>query len=127
MLWRLPSEVRVAIATLRDYSRCHRAGQIGAERHEAPPVASTGPALSPGSESSRSPSELAPTDVSTACEAQGGNSIRRESATYVVRFGAEQGQFPIERNDIKRIDRLKVVESPAAAFVLPNRGEGVVQ
>ncbi len=30
----------------------------------------------------------------------------------------------IERNDIKRIDVLRVVDSPAAAFMLPEKGEG---
>jgi hypothetical protein len=45
---------------------------------------------------------------------------------YHVRLvvALQRGDDGIERNDIKRIDQLRVVESPAAAFMLPERGEG---
>jgi hypothetical protein len=36
----------------------------------------------------------------------------------------QRGNDQIERNDIKKIDLLRVDESPAAAFVLPEQGEG---
>lgn len=45
---------------------------------------------------------------------------------YRVRLvvALQRGNDGIERNDIKRIDVLRVVESPAAAFLLPPQGEG---
>jgi hypothetical protein len=45
---------------------------------------------------------------------------------YLVRLvvAIQKGKDGIERNDIKRIDLLRVVESPAAAFLLPGQGEG---
>ena len=45
---------------------------------------------------------------------------------YHVRLvvALQRGNDGIERNDIKRIDLLRVVDSPAAAFMLPEEGEG---
>jgi hypothetical protein len=45
---------------------------------------------------------------------------------YLVRLvvALQRGDDGIERNDIKKIDLLRVVESPVAAFVLPPLGEG---
>ncbi|MBM3983997.1 MAG: hypothetical protein FJ304_27755 [Planctomycetes bacterium] len=45
---------------------------------------------------------------------------------YLVRLvvALQRGDDGIERNDIKRIDLVRVVESPAAAFMLPGQGEG---
>jgi hypothetical protein len=45
---------------------------------------------------------------------------------YPVRLvvALQQGDDGIERNDIKRIDVLPVVPSPAAAYLLPDGGEG---
>ena len=45
---------------------------------------------------------------------------------YLVRLvvAIQRGNDGIDRNDIKRIDVLRVVESPAARFLLPNQGEG---
>lgn len=45
---------------------------------------------------------------------------------YLVRLvvALQRGDDSIERNDIKKIDVLRVVESPAAAFLLPNPDEG---
>ncbi len=45
---------------------------------------------------------------------------------YLVRLvvALQRGDDGIERNDIKRIDVLRVVESPAAAFLLPGQSEG---
>lgn len=36
----------------------------------------------------------------------------------------QRGDDGVERNDIKRIDLVRVVESPAAAYMLPEQGEG---
>ena len=36
----------------------------------------------------------------------------------------QRGDDGIERNDIKKIDLVRVDESPAAAFMLPGQGEG---
>jgi hypothetical protein len=46
--------------------------------------------------------------------------------TYCVRLvvALQRGEDGIERNDIKRIDLLRVEESPAAAFMLPPPSEG---
>ena len=45
---------------------------------------------------------------------------------YFVRLvvALQRGNDGIDRNDIKRIDLLRVVDSPAAAFMLPEQGEG---
>ena len=45
---------------------------------------------------------------------------------YLVRLvvALQRGDDGIERNDIKRIDVGRIVESPAAAFMLPEQGEG---
>jgi hypothetical protein len=45
---------------------------------------------------------------------------------YLVRLvvALQRGDDGIERNDVKRIDLLRVNESPAAAFMLPEQGEG---
>lgn len=45
---------------------------------------------------------------------------------YLVRLvvAIQRGNDGIERNDIKRIDVLRVVDSPAAEFMLPGQGEG---
>ena len=45
---------------------------------------------------------------------------------YLVRLvvAKQMGDDHIERNDIKRIDVLKVADSPAAAYLLPTRAEG---
>ena len=45
---------------------------------------------------------------------------------YVVRLvvALQRGEDGIERNDVKKIDVLRVVESPAAAFMLPEESEG---
>jgi hypothetical protein len=45
---------------------------------------------------------------------------------YLVRLvvALQRGEDGIERNDVKRIDVLRVVDPPAAAFMLPERGEG---
>lgn len=45
---------------------------------------------------------------------------------YLVRLvvALQRGDDGIERNDIKKIDLVRVVESPAAAFMLPEQGEG---
>jgi hypothetical protein len=45
---------------------------------------------------------------------------------YHVRLvvALQKGDDGIERNDIKRIDLVRVDESPAAAFLLPPQGEG---
>ena len=45
---------------------------------------------------------------------------------YLVRLvvALQKGDDGIERNDIKRIDVMKVTDSPAAAYVLPPDGEG---
>jgi hypothetical protein len=46
---------------------------------------------------------------------------------YLLRLvvALQRGDDGIERNDIKRIDVLRVVESPASPFILPVTGEGV--
>jgi hypothetical protein len=45
---------------------------------------------------------------------------------YLVRLvvALQRGDDGIERNDVKRIDLVRVDESPAAAFMLPPQGEG---
>lgn len=45
---------------------------------------------------------------------------------YLVRLviALQRGDDGIERNDVKRIDLVRVDESPAAAFMLPDAGEG---
>ncbi len=45
---------------------------------------------------------------------------------YQVRLvvALQRGDDGIERNDIKRIDVLRIVDSPAAAFMLDRQGEG---
>jgi hypothetical protein len=45
---------------------------------------------------------------------------------YFVRLvvALQRGDDGIERNDIKKIDLIRVVESPAAAFMLPDPPEG---
>ncbi|MFO0842094.1 MAG: hypothetical protein U0797_06785 [Gemmataceae bacterium] len=45
---------------------------------------------------------------------------------YLVRLvvALQRGDDGVERNDVKRVDVLRVVDSPAAAFLLPERGEG---
>lgn len=45
---------------------------------------------------------------------------------YLVRLlvALQRGDDGIERNDVKRIDLVRVVESPAAAFMLPEQSEG---
>lgn len=45
---------------------------------------------------------------------------------YLVRLvvAIQRGNDGIDRNDIKRIDVLRVVESPAARFLLPEQSEG---
>jgi hypothetical protein len=45
---------------------------------------------------------------------------------YLVRLvvALQRGDDGIERNDVKRIDLVRVDESPAAAFMLPGGGEG---
>lgn len=45
---------------------------------------------------------------------------------YFVRLvvALQRGDDGIERNDVKRIDVLRVVDSPAAAFMLPEQVEG---
>lgn len=45
---------------------------------------------------------------------------------YLVRLvvALQRGDDGIERNDIKRIDIIRVVDSPATAFMLPGQGEG---
>jgi hypothetical protein len=46
---------------------------------------------------------------------------------YLVRLvvALQRGDDGIERNDVKRIDLVRVEESPAAAFMLAGQGEGV--
>ena len=46
--------------------------------------------------------------------------------TYVARLtvALQRGDDGIERNDIKKIELLRVDDSPAAAFMLPGQGEG---
>jgi hypothetical protein len=45
---------------------------------------------------------------------------------YLVRLvvALQRGDDGIERNDVKRIDLVRMDESPAAAFMLPEQGEG---
>jgi len=45
---------------------------------------------------------------------------------YFVRLvvALQRGDDGVERNDLKRIDLLRVAESPAAAFMLPGQSEG---
>jgi hypothetical protein len=45
---------------------------------------------------------------------------------YLVRLvvALQRGDDGVERNDIKKIDLVRVIESPAAAFLLPERDEG---
>lgn len=45
---------------------------------------------------------------------------------YLVRLvvALQRGDDGIERNDVKRIDLVRVADAPAAAFMLPNGGEG---
>lgn len=45
---------------------------------------------------------------------------------YFVRLvvALQRGDDGMERNDVKRIDVQRVVDSPAAAFMLPEQGEG---
>jgi hypothetical protein len=45
---------------------------------------------------------------------------------YLVRLvvALQRGDDGVERNDVKRIDLVRVDESPAAAFMLPGQGEG---
>ena len=45
---------------------------------------------------------------------------------YRVRLvvALQRGDDGIERNDVKRIDLERVVDAPAAAFILPRQGEG---
>lgn len=45
---------------------------------------------------------------------------------YLVRLvvALQRGDDGVERNDVKRIDFVRVDESPAAAFMLPQQGEG---
>jgi hypothetical protein len=48
---------------------------------------------------------------------------------YLVRLvvALQRGDDGIERNDVKRIEVLRIDESPAAAFMLPPPGEGGTQ
>lgn len=48
---------------------------------------------------------------------------------YLVRLvvALQRGNDGIERNDIKRIELLRIVESPAAAYMLPEEGEGGIE
>lgn len=48
---------------------------------------------------------------------------------YLVRLvvALQRGDDGIERNDVKRIDLVRVDESPAAAFMLPPKAEGGMQ
>ena len=45
---------------------------------------------------------------------------------YLVRLvvALQRGDDGVERNDVKRIDLVRVDESPAVAFMLPGQGEG---
>jgi hypothetical protein len=45
---------------------------------------------------------------------------------FLVRLvvALQRGDDGIERNDVKKIDVVRVVDSPAAAFLLPDPGEG---
>ena len=45
---------------------------------------------------------------------------------YFVRLvvALQRGDDGVERNDVKRIDLLRVAESPAAEYLLPEQGEG---
>lgn len=45
---------------------------------------------------------------------------------YLVRLvvALQRGDDGIERNDVKKIDVLRVVDSPVAAFMLGEQGEG---
>jgi hypothetical protein len=45
---------------------------------------------------------------------------------YLVRLvvALQRGDDGIERNDVKKIDLVRVDKSPAAAFMLPGQGEG---
>jgi hypothetical protein len=45
---------------------------------------------------------------------------------YLVQLvvALQRGDDGVERNDVKRIDLVRVDNSPAAAFILPPRGEG---
>lgn len=45
---------------------------------------------------------------------------------YLVRLvvALQRGDDGVERNDVKRIDLVRVGESPAAEFMLPGQGEG---
>lgn len=45
---------------------------------------------------------------------------------YLVRLvvALQRGDDGVERNDVKRIDLVRVDESPAAVFMLPGQGEG---
>jgi hypothetical protein len=45
---------------------------------------------------------------------------------YLVRLvvALQRGDDGIDRNDVKRIDVVRVTESPAAAYIVPDQGEG---
>lgn len=68
--------------------------------------------------------DLAPFGLTTSAQLL--SPFPRAGRDYLVRLvvALQRGDDGIERNDIKRIDIIRVTESPAAAFMLPNEGEG---
>lgn len=68
--------------------------------------------------------DLAPFGLTTSAQLL--SPFPEPGREYLVRLvvALQRGDDGIERNDVKKIDLLRVVESPAAAFLLPEQGEG---
>ena len=68
--------------------------------------------------------DLAPLGLTTSAKLL--SPFPEAGREYLVRLvvALQRGDDGIERNDVKKIDVLRVDESPAAAFMLPEEGEG---
>jgi hypothetical protein len=68
--------------------------------------------------------DLAPFGLATSAQLL--SPFPEAGREYLVRLvvALQRGDDGIERNDVKRIDVLRVDESPAAAYMLPEQGEG---
>src|SRR5262245_49464688 len=68
--------------------------------------------------------DLAPFGLSTSAKLL--SPFPEAGREYLVRLvvALQRGDDCVERNDVKRIELLRVAESPAAAFMLPPQGEG---
>lgn len=71
--------------------------------------------------------DLAPFGLTTSAQLR--SPFPQAGREYLVRLvvALQRGTDGIERNDVKRIDLVKVNESPVASFVLPPDGEGGVK